>query len=123
MNPVEDTGPRRKWVAAECYRFMVLAALAHRSQGAATKGDLAWETRGNHYVVTRTLNDLASQSRIRVARVEPTGYRIEITDSGREFLLRNRRYVREEFGPALEQQYRYGRRPAWLDGLLRADPA
>lgn len=108
---------RRRYVPAEAYRFMVLAALAHRAPRPASKGDLAWETRANHYMLTRVLAELVSTGDIVVAS-GPAQHRITLTDHGHEFLARHRTYFARTFGQHLAAHFRYGAPPAWVVAFL-----
>lgn len=104
---------KRKYLPAEAYRFLALAALAHRRGAGMSKGDLAWEIRANHYMATRVLRELVAQGLARVDAGEGGGYSIAATDAGAKLLDANRAYFLATFGAALAEHFRYGRAPAW----------
>lgn len=103
---------KRKYLPAEAYRFLVLAALAWRRGQPASKGELAWETRANHYMMTRVLRELAADGLVRAERA-PEGWALALTQEGEAFHARHRAYFEATFTRQLAEHYRYGRPPPW----------
>jgi DNA-binding transcriptional regulator YhcF (GntR family) len=77
-----------------------------------SKRELAWETRANHYMITRVLAELHRAGLVTL-HGGPGGFRVESTDEGRAFVARQRAYIQQTFGPQLEAHFRYGIRPSW----------
>ncbi len=112
---------RRKWLPAEAYRFLVLLALLAREGQPATKRELAWETRANHYMITRVLGDLQREGLVRLSQ-EATSWEIRATPEGGAFAARHEEYILRTFGAVLGEHFRYGRSPAWARRLTTESP-
>ncbi len=108
---------RRRYLPAEAYRFLVLAALDHRRGAPLSKGQIAWETRANHYMVTRVLADLDANGHVEVTEAPDGAYQIHATEAGRRFLHENAAYARSAFAERVAMHFRYGRAPAWLASI------
>ncbi|MGQ0534954.1 MAG: hypothetical protein ACT4PT_02655 [Methanobacteriota archaeon] len=106
---------KRRYVPAEGYRYMVLAALDARTTP-MSKGDLSWEVRANHYMLTRVLTELSGADHVRITPVEGGGYAVSVTDAGRAFLAANRPYFEVTFREALSRHFQYGTAPRWASG-------
>lgn len=113
---------RRKYVPTEAYRLMLLAVLNHRGGKPASKGTLAAETRSSHYAITKALGLLEEEKLVNLAGSPNVGYTIELTDSGRRYCQRHDAYIIESLKIASELQFRYGRRPDWLEAALARSP-
>lgn len=108
----------RKYVPAEAYRFLALVALESRRGAPASKGELAWETRANHYMITRVLRELAAEGFVRVDAAAAGGYEVRLTESGADHAAKGREYARRTFRALLSEHFRYGRAPAWVASLV-----
>lgn len=104
---------KRKYLPSEAYRFLVLSALAHRRGGYASKGELAWETRANHYMITRVLRELSTEGLIRVSPAGSGAYDIAITREGEALHARTREALATVFAARLAEHFRYGSAPPW----------
>jgi DNA-binding transcriptional regulator YhcF (GntR family) len=103
---------RRKWLPSEAYRWLVLAALSARGERAASKRELAWETRANHYMITRVLAELQKAGLVEI-EAAADGYAVHATGRGRAFADEHREYMVTTFGAVLEAHFRYGTKPEW----------
>jgi predicted transcriptional regulator len=108
---------KRRYLPGEAYRFLVLAALEHRRGVPATKGEIAWETRANHYMLTRVLRELRDAGHLAIEQAGD-GYAIRLTPEGQRFLDDHRAYAAATFRAALAEHFRYGAPPAWSRGWL-----
>lgn len=108
---------KRKYLPAEGYRFLALVMLRHRGARGASKGELAWETRANHYMATRLLRELAEEGLIMVEGGSEEGFRLRISREGERFLSENGAYGVRTFRDALREHFRVGRGPEWVEGL------
>lgn len=111
---------RRKYLPAEAYRFLALAALAH-ADGPLTKGALAWETRANHYMATRVLRELDEEKLVEAKRRDDGGFDVVITSQGRAFFEEHAPHARRAFRATLVEHFRYGRPPVWAAALVEAE--
>ncbi|HEX9815536.1 MAG TPA: hypothetical protein VGB18_01035 [Candidatus Thermoplasmatota archaeon] len=116
-----DPSPR-KYVPTEAYRLMLLAALNHRPREAVSKGTLAGKTRSSHYAITKALDLLRQEKLVALTGSPQQGYLIQLTELGRRYCQRHDAYIVESLRTASEKQFRYGRRPAWLEAALARSP-
>jgi DNA-binding IclR family transcriptional regulator len=108
----------RKYLPAEGYRFLALLMLEARGERGASKGELAWETRSNHYMATRLLRELDAEGLARVDGSSKDGFTIRITPAGAGFVARHKEYAAQTFAPMLRQHFLYGRIPDWARRVL-----
>lgn len=112
-----ERGAPRKYLPAEGYRFLTLLMLAWKAEEGASKGELAWETRANHYMATRVVRALAEEHLIELEGGPDAGYLIRISPAGTRFLTEHRAYMLQTFGALLREHFRFGLRPDWARGL------
>lgn len=104
---------RRKYLPAEGYRLLVLLLLRARGGRGASKGEVVWETRANHYMATRVLRELDEHGFIWIDGSATSGYVVRLTAPGQEFLESSLDYGRRTFGEVLRDHFRFGRVPDW----------
>ena len=101
-----------KRLPAQAYRLLVLLALRH-ARGPLTKGELAWQVRANHPMITKVL---AEGQRLGLVGLRQNGdgsYAVALTPEGSAAAGEQAPSL-ALFRKELEEHFRFGKRPEWL---------